>query len=805
MKIKEFISKRANRKTLIIISSAVALVLIVGISVIVLSSGSGRSDEYRKVMRIARKERKDLDYDRAIANYEQAIKIDPKNPDAYRELAQLYFDAGKIEKGFETIDKGIEKTADEKLKALRDEAEKAVEEGTIKPSESSTPTPTKAPDPTATPTPTPTPEPTATPTPTPTPTATPTPTPSPTPETTPEPTAEPTPEPTDEPEGPEEITPEEKLRTFVVDELGKEYGISFLGMSAFDTERGLDPTLLEGMVTVVSEDIDSDGSDELLIPVITSEKDNAVLSLNVYSLNEDGGFDKAATLKGPEITSDTDGAYVSLYEMNNGTDHLIFVKEDEDPDADPKVYSLDMEKGFEEISPDDISEDLENGTDLASVKITAGDDTRRGLIEIETGSDDITLGRRSERYDVLGIEAVSPEAQFEEALAAAETDAEDTAEDEAVPEEPADPGESEEEETVYYWKIVLDEDTASRRKDLTETIGHMNERFTYDSEYNVDDVKIIRADGEVLSFKVTYSDLNQGGTTTLYYNIDPRTGEFITRDDVFAPEEVTDEESPEDTDETVDEETPELTEEQDTDESPDDADEFEWYIDREGVVIPADDGTVREKIIFGAEDNGLTDLYGKTLVPYISPLTHELVADVTGDGSADEITVGYENGKKTVIKLMINDQTAEYTVWEKEETEDPEKQEEKSPVKISDVRGDILFTGEQYAIYVTYTTDDGEEHLAVFPIKDGEAEDAVPSDVVVDLEEDFTNPYSFVIIEKADDEEVRYLSFAGDDLLPVKDEANVIVPEEGEGKDDPGEAAEDQEKSPSDDKEEKSN
>ena len=53
------------------------------------------------------------DYNRAIGYYMNAIKIDENDPDAYNEMAILYFEIGDIAKAIEILDKGIEKNQED--------------------------------------------------------------------------------------------------------------------------------------------------------------------------------------------------------------------------------------------------------------------------------------------------------------------------------------------------------------------------------------------------------------------------------------------------------------------------------------------------------------------------------------------------------------------------------------------------------------------------------------------------------------------------------------------------------------------
>ncbi len=178
--------------TAIIVAAAVI------VTVLVLTRGTDDS-KYQDKLDLGRKYLLELEYDRAIAAFEEAIKIDPKKKDAYIELAEVYVSQGDIEKALEVLEDAEDNVDDpddlEIIEKKKDEVEEKKEkepERTPSPSEeitdAVTPEPTEeVAEPTSIPTlsPTPTPAPIVTDpptsTPTPTPTSTPTPTPSPTP------------------------------------------------------------------------------------------------------------------------------------------------------------------------------------------------------------------------------------------------------------------------------------------------------------------------------------------------------------------------------------------------------------------------------------------------------------------------------------------------------------------------------------------------------------------------------------------------------------------------------------------------
>ena len=58
----------------------------------------------------------ELDYDRAIAAYKEAIKIDPGQVDAYLGLAQAYEESGDIEAAIRILEDGYKETESKRIK-----------------------------------------------------------------------------------------------------------------------------------------------------------------------------------------------------------------------------------------------------------------------------------------------------------------------------------------------------------------------------------------------------------------------------------------------------------------------------------------------------------------------------------------------------------------------------------------------------------------------------------------------------------------------------------------------------------------
>lgn len=70
-------------------------------------------------------------YEEAILAFEAAIEIDPKRPEAYKQLAEVYYELGEDEKAENTLRQGYEETGDNSLKLEGPEDELTQDERTM--------------------------------------------------------------------------------------------------------------------------------------------------------------------------------------------------------------------------------------------------------------------------------------------------------------------------------------------------------------------------------------------------------------------------------------------------------------------------------------------------------------------------------------------------------------------------------------------------------------------------------------------------------------------------------------------------
>lgn len=102
--------KMKNKKPVALWVGIVGILLIASIviSVVVITNASKKS-EYDEMMDLGRKYLLELDYEQAAIAFEKAIEIDPKNKNAYIELAEVYTKQHNVEKAIELLEEATEK------------------------------------------------------------------------------------------------------------------------------------------------------------------------------------------------------------------------------------------------------------------------------------------------------------------------------------------------------------------------------------------------------------------------------------------------------------------------------------------------------------------------------------------------------------------------------------------------------------------------------------------------------------------------------------------------------------------------
>ena len=118
-----------KKSKIIIISIVSALILLLGVVTAIALTGKGSDTEKvaTEKLSLGQKFLLDLEYDKAVAEFQAVIDIEPKNVDAYMGLAEAYIGMGDEEKAIETLEKGLSETGDEKIQAKLDEMKKPEE------------------------------------------------------------------------------------------------------------------------------------------------------------------------------------------------------------------------------------------------------------------------------------------------------------------------------------------------------------------------------------------------------------------------------------------------------------------------------------------------------------------------------------------------------------------------------------------------------------------------------------------------------------------------------------------------------
>ena len=106
--------KKDNSKGIWIAIIAVLMVVLAVVIGIAIFTNSP-AQKYRRQIKLAEKYLDELDYDKAIASYKAAIEIDPKNPEAYEGLADVYIEIDDVEAAIDILESGLKKTKDEGL------------------------------------------------------------------------------------------------------------------------------------------------------------------------------------------------------------------------------------------------------------------------------------------------------------------------------------------------------------------------------------------------------------------------------------------------------------------------------------------------------------------------------------------------------------------------------------------------------------------------------------------------------------------------------------------------------------------
>lgn len=104
--------KKFNKRVIIYIAAAIIAVIV--ISVFILMSG-GKGETWQEHYDLGQQYLVELSYDKAVLEFTDAIKIDPKNADPYIGLADAYIGLGDTAKAVETLETGLAETGDDRI------------------------------------------------------------------------------------------------------------------------------------------------------------------------------------------------------------------------------------------------------------------------------------------------------------------------------------------------------------------------------------------------------------------------------------------------------------------------------------------------------------------------------------------------------------------------------------------------------------------------------------------------------------------------------------------------------------------
>lgn len=116
-----------KKKLWIVICVIAGVVFVAGIAVAFFAVSSNSKNKFDRHMEMAVRYVEGLEYERAIAEYESAIEIDPNNIKSYQALAELYVQAGDYESATEILNRGIERTESGELLEYLEEVQNVYE------------------------------------------------------------------------------------------------------------------------------------------------------------------------------------------------------------------------------------------------------------------------------------------------------------------------------------------------------------------------------------------------------------------------------------------------------------------------------------------------------------------------------------------------------------------------------------------------------------------------------------------------------------------------------------------------------
>ncbi len=106
----------SKKKITIIICTAVIIIFCAVTAILFIPKSDAKA--ITEMLSTAQKYLVETDYERAIAEFNKVIEIDPMNTEAYLGLAEAYEKNGQRDKAIETLEKGYEATGDARIKSM---------------------------------------------------------------------------------------------------------------------------------------------------------------------------------------------------------------------------------------------------------------------------------------------------------------------------------------------------------------------------------------------------------------------------------------------------------------------------------------------------------------------------------------------------------------------------------------------------------------------------------------------------------------------------------------------------------------
>lgn len=121
-------NKKISEKKLYLITGVAIILCAIITAIVLISKGDSTNKKLETQLNLGNSYMDELDYEAAIAAYEEAIRIEPKSEEAYIALANAYIEQGEYEKAIEVLDEGYAQTEAVAISDKKDEIVLLLEE-----------------------------------------------------------------------------------------------------------------------------------------------------------------------------------------------------------------------------------------------------------------------------------------------------------------------------------------------------------------------------------------------------------------------------------------------------------------------------------------------------------------------------------------------------------------------------------------------------------------------------------------------------------------------------------------------------